>query len=305
MERTRRIVVGVDFSVHSESALGQAGRLAALSGAPLSVVHVIEGLVLENLALATRTPELTVREAVTSGERLRLERLVARVVPAGVETSLEVRVGAPFEEILLCVGNTSADLLVMGTHGSSSPDGPAGSLATKCVRKASCDVLLVRGIHPGPFHHIVACTDFSETSGLGLRQAARIARRDNATLVILHTFVPPWSVYHYRAPTSEASPDFEIAFRRSLDTLMARFLEPFAADLAGLPVERKILESLSPGAGIVEFLSEHRADLAVVGTRGRSAFVMFLMGTTAERIVRDSPCSVLAVKPASVHNDSG
>ena len=32
---------------------------------------------------------------------------------------------------------------------------------------------------------------------------------------------------------------------------------------------------------------------------------MFLMGTTAERIVRDSPCSVLAVKPASVQSVSG
>ena len=303
MDRIRTIVAGVDFSRHSESALAQAGRLAQWSDSALLVVHVIDALVLENMERALPGAATYVRDTIIGRERERLESLAA-AVPAGVKTRVEVRVGSPFEEIMLCARDSAADLLVMGTHGTSRPDGPAGTLATKCVRKASCKVLLVRGIHSGPFRCVVACTDFSETSGIAVRQAIRVARRDGATLVVLHVFTPPWAVYHYRASTPEASPDFETAFRRFLDDMMKRFLEPFSVEMAGLPVERRILESISPGAGIVDFLGEQRADLAVVGTRGRSAFVMYFMGTTAERIVRDSPCSVLAVKPEADQGES-
>jgi len=38
-------------------------------------------------------------------------------------------------------------------------------------------------------------------------------------------------------------------------------------------------------------------NIVVVGTRGRTGMRAILLGTVAERIVRESPCSVLAVKP--------
>ncbi len=62
--------------------------------------------------------------------------------------------------------------------------------------------------------------------------------------------------------------------------------------------ERHLVESIHTGSGITEFLKERKADLAVVGTKGRSALKVFLIGTTAEQVVAESPCSVLTVKPA-------
>jgi nucleotide-binding universal stress UspA family protein len=38
-------------------------------------------------------------------------------------------------------------------------------------------------------------------------------------------------------------------------------------------------------------------DLVVIGSRGQTGIKRFLLGSTAERIVRESPCSVLVVKP--------
>ena len=46
-----------------------------------------------------------------------------------------------------------------------------------------------------------------------------------------------------------------------------------------------------------QYVEESSADLVVVGTRGRTGMRAILLGTVAERIVRESPCSVLAVKP--------
>lgn len=48
---------------------------------------------------------------------------------------------------------------------------------------------------------------------------------------------------------------------------------------------------------IARFAREKNADLIVVGTHGRRGLVRFLMGSTAEALLRDAPCQVLIVKP--------
>ena len=47
---------------------------------------------------------------------------------------------------------------------------------------------------------------------------------------------------------------------------------------------------------IVETAAEKKASLVVLGTHGRSAFEKFLLGSTAERVVRSSPVPVLTVR---------
>jgi nucleotide-binding universal stress UspA family protein len=61
--------------------------------------------------------------------------------------------------------------------------------------------------------------------------------------------------------------------------------------------------TLSPAEAIVDFLKKSGADLAVLGARGRSAMMTWFLGTVAERIVRESPCSVLTVKPEGFRFD--
>jgi nucleotide-binding universal stress UspA family protein len=62
-------------------------------------------------------------------------------------------------------------------------------------------------------------------------------------------------------------------------------------------VEHHLVGTQNVKVGIFEFLESSGADLVVTGTRGRSWLSGILIGTTAEAIVRDSPCSVLAIKP--------
>jgi nucleotide-binding universal stress UspA family protein len=51
-----------------------------------------------------------------------------------------------------------------------------------------------------------------------------------------------------------------------------------------------------PSAEILRFLEENKADLVVLGTHGLTGLAHFFLGSTAEKIVRRSPCSVLTVK---------
>lgn len=49
-------------------------------------------------------------------------------------------------------------------------------------------------------------------------------------------------------------------------------------------------------AEIITTAKDEQADLIVIGTHGFSGLKHFLLGSTAERVVRDAPCPVLTVR---------
>jgi universal stress protein A len=50
---------------------------------------------------------------------------------------------------------------------------------------------------------------------------------------------------------------------------------------------------------IVREAQEAAADLVVIGSHGQTGLTRFLMGNTAEQVVRTAPCATLLVKPQS------
>jgi nucleotide-binding universal stress UspA family protein len=71
-----------------------------------------------------------------------------------------------------------------------------------------------------------------------------------------------------------------------------------AADLAkqhGREIQFKVLRGHA-AQRIVEFARDERADLIVIGHSGHTGTVGTFLGTTAEKIVRHAPCSVLVVR---------
>ncbi|HEV3203601.1 MAG TPA: universal stress protein, partial [Gemmataceae bacterium] len=62
-----------------------------------------------------------------------------------------------------------------------------------------------------------------------------------------------------------------------------------------IPVQHVILEG-DPATEIVLHAKEAGIDLIVMGTHGRTGLERFLIGSVAEKVMRDAPCSVLVVK---------
>jgi nucleotide-binding universal stress UspA family protein len=87
---------------------------------------------------------------------------------------------------------------------------------------------------------------------------------------------------------SYADPDF--AGEEHLRELEAEL----AATGLGYCIEQRV--GREPAGEVVAAISEHRARLVVIGLRRRSPVGKFLMGSTAQSILLDAPCSVLAVK---------
>ncbi len=300
----KSLVVGVDFTPCSASALRQAIRVAEPNRATLRVIHVVEMLVVKDLEEALSPFQTDIRAGLIQDAGKTWKEFTADI-PGASGLELAVEINHPVVAILRRVREHSADLLILGTHGTSPPDRGAGTLATASVRKAMASVLLVTELHTGPFRSIVACIDFSATSQKALGQAVRMAAHDAAVLHVLHVFNAPWHRLHYRAPTPQASPDYQKQYRDGLRRRLEAFCEPFHDEMAQIETRYAVFDFPGHGGGITEFVKQVDGDLVVLGTRGRTNLRDLLLGSTAERVVRDAPCSILTVKPEGFEHPLG
>jgi universal stress protein E len=194
MNKLNRILVGTDFSHCAHSALQQAVRLARWNNAHLHALHGVEYLTLSDAAWPSHIPhEKLERDAVAEAKQ-RLQRWLDEA-GASSEAQALVDVGAPIDRVLRRVRETKTDLLVLGVTGSSMIPMGAGTLATKCLRKAPTKVMLVHEGHTGTFRKVVDCVDFSEQSREAVAQALRLAAQDGSEVHFLHVFTGPWGRY--------------------------------------------------------------------------------------------------------------
>lgn len=138
---------------------------------------------------------------------------------------------------------------------------------------------------------ICCAVDFSEPSRKAMREAAELARRLGAELVLVHSFVPPPVV----------ATDMLVS-TRDLGTLVAEELEQTlaawrsdAATIAGGPVTTALLAG-EPEKEIVRYARDHPVDLLVLATHGRSGLKRLVLGSVADAVTRRAPCPVLVVR---------
>jgi nucleotide-binding universal stress UspA family protein len=110
-------------------------------------------------------------------------------------------------------------------------------------------------------------------------------------LVLLHVISPMYPI-GFRVPVSaykRLAAAETAAARKQLVALLAR------ARSAGAKAAVTILEG-RPADRIVHAARVRRADLIVMGTRGRTGLPRLLLGSVASRVVSMSPCPVLTVR---------
>jgi nucleotide-binding universal stress UspA family protein len=290
------ILVGVDFSASSKAALAEADYIAHWEGGELHVVHVI--------AIDDADPALTmaaVGEEVFAGMREKLKTFTEETANLCGKKAYHVYAGNPFEQMMALVESTGTDLLVLGSHGTGEKSNHVGAIASKCVRRSRVPVLLVRRQHAVGYKKLVVCVDFSAASQEAVEYAAEIACNENAELHILHVWCDPWGAYTFPV---EGLDHFMIekqlqvakdAAQRRIDKMRADLMrEYFAANIS-----TSVVEAPTVIKGIVDFINERKdMDLVVVATRGHSKVSEFFIGTTTERLIHKSPCSVLTVGAA-------
>jgi nucleotide-binding universal stress UspA family protein len=285
-----KILCPTDFSAGSERALRVAARIANESSAELVIAHA---WYVPPPAVAGEYvfPPYLIQDMVDDSQRS-LDIAVRDVTEAGAKhVSGKLVTGIPWVEITQLLEAQAFDLCVLGTHGRTGVSRILlGSVAEKIIRHAPCSVLAVRpDSQPTPFAHALVPTDFSDSAHFALDQAAALVRPDGA-ITLLHVL---------ELPVSYAGEIRMADFARDLDKYAAAALDREAARLQRMtPAKVHIVSRIGyPGAQTLAAIeADASIDLVVMGSRGRTGLKRALLGSVAEKVVRNARCPVVVAR---------
>lgn len=297
MGHFRRIIAAFDFSPCADAALAHALRLAQSDGAEIIVLHAVQPLLYNRVWLDEKAAALlpTITQLLDDAA-IRMRNAVATHA-ASCRVRQEVVEGHALGTILEWCERLRPDLLVLGAHSILDAYRHMGYTASGAIRKAVAPVLAIHTPTSEGFGKILVATDFSNTSAVALRHALRLVTSEKAAVEILHVYPDPWEGVQPPAWHRETVPDFSERYAERVRQHVEAWAKPLADATPGVSLSFAAVQHAKPGRAIVERAIERGADLIAMGTKGTSNLKYIFLGSTAERVLREVPCSVLAVKP--------
>lgn len=288
----KTILCPIDLSDFSRPALAHAAALSRWYRAEVKVLHVFAAVMPPATLGAYPGWMLEVPESRDSIAS-ELQSMLEPFTSAGVPLDLHIAEGSAATEIVRHASELPADLLVMGTHGRGGFDRFAlGSVTEKVLRKAPCPVLtLPPGAAPltdtVEYRTIVCPTDFSSSSDAGVQWALSVGRMADAAVTVLH--VIETETDDEGTPRAQSSAALADAAACELRSLVTRYIQP----------ANRVTELVAYGKPYREILrtaNDCKADLIVIGVRGRGPVDLTLFGSTTNQVVRRATCPVMTVR---------
>ncbi|QDT02101.1 Universal stress protein E [Rubripirellula lacrimiformis] len=300
MRAFQKILVYAGTEQH-ETTVPAAIELAVENKARLTLMDVVKPIpkALGMMTDVAKPEEL--ERLVAADRRRRLLEIAESFSNANVPMDVVVAIGDPATEITRQVINDEHDLVIKMADGSSPANRLFGSIARSILRICPCPVWLLKPQAHGDFDQVLAAIDVNsedqqhvDLNRKILELAYTIAQRDKAQLHV----VAAWQLWMEDSIRRHAGDEAVDSIRKdhqakvhsALDELLQT---PYAeADDVHLHLRHG-----SPAAVIRSVADEVQADLMVMGTVCRTGVAGFLIGNTAETVIPDLTCSLLALKP--------
>jgi nucleotide-binding universal stress UspA family protein len=307
------ILVPLDGSLLAEQVLPYAQALLA-PGAALLLLEVMEepepipGMWGQELV-----PVEDIRRMLKDLAQDDLKRAEATLPGERPPVLLEVTGGEPAEQIVRIAAEHQVELIAMTTHGRGAMGRWFfGSVADRVARSATVPVLLLRPTEhePGPasIRRLVVPLDGSALAEEALPTARKLAKRLGIPLLLVtvidvlrHIPVPLSPFVAFDASAYQAA-------MAQFDARAAAMLDSASAELTrisewlereGMDVSSQVMHG-SPFVEIAQALQE--GDLLIMTSHGRSGVRRWLLGSVAEKLVRDAPVPVILVPVAARHS---
>ena len=207
-----------------------------------------------------------------------------------------IQKGDPFEEIIDAADDRDDDLIVMGApRPRRFLESLRGTTLERVIRASTRSVLSVRSQTRGPYKNVLIATDMSDTSAQAIGTAYRLGLLTETRVTVVHAL---WHRGRHMVPHSAMTIDVmqkQIAAEKAGTKKKLRaFLD--GIELGALRIESRVAEG-TPQMVVRDCVAELEPDLVVLGTRGRSGVLRFVLGSVAEDLLSWLPVDVLAVPP--------
>lgn len=317
MRRFRKILY-----VHEENSpialetLQLALEIAGKSGGQVDLVTMLEP---PAVTFASNISLLLQSRWVKESED-ELQQLAQTVRPEG-GLNTKVIEGRPHIQVVREVLRHDYDLVIKPVGTSGFLDRLFGRLDMHLLRNCPCPVWLSKGEAYGAFDSVLAAVDADVELSLDnhtdnppakealnrqiLELAFSLCADNKARLHVGHAWYPPFlsPFSRARANVPQAEIDAYVTTVKRIHTSWLRRLMDQASSWVGEDIAESVrlkthLPQGDPEVEIPKLISDVQADLVIMGTIARTGVSGLVMGNTAETILDQITCSVLAVKPA-------
>ncbi|CQD15416.1 universal stress protein [Mycobacterium lentiflavum] len=285
------IVVAVDGSAASDTAVVWAARDAAMHHIPLTLFHAV-------VTPTTTWPPVPYPDSVL----VKLEddcrqqlahafKLAEEAMPAGHQVTITKEFVYSTPALALIKMSDDAEMIVVGSSGRGLlARGVLGSVSSTVVRHAKCPVAVIRDEDvPDPQHGpVLVGIDGSPASELATAIAFDQASRRGVDLVALHA----WSdVAILELPAFDWE-SVEAEAERSLTERLAGWHEQYP----DVTVRRLLVRDL-PAQQIIQQTKSLEAQLVVVGSHGRGGLTGLILGSVSNTVLHSVLVPVIVARP--------
>jgi len=296
--KIQKILWAYDGSKESDEALKYAVFLAKKFGSEITGVYVS---VMPIMSMYLNYPHFeselffSLMEQAEKHHKSKLNSIENELASQGLRFNGRVIKGEPAKDIVEIARGEKSDLIVMGKRGLGLIDRVLiGSTTLKVLRKSDIPVLSVKKRDEKStveIKNILVPYDISEKIDSALNYAINLGEEASANISV---------VYVVRLE----SYDFEIPYNLLENLTMfasnelAKRVEEIKLKL-GIKSEIKteVIQGLNPALSIVNHASSKNTDLIVINTHGRKGIKRLILGSVTEKVIQESHCSVLALKP--------
>jgi len=295
----RNIFCATDFSEFADVVLAYGVAMAKRFDANLYICHVVDLPTVSAYGEAVFDP-IEYQQRFMESARQEIDRLLG---DAGVMYQPLITIGNTTEEIARLANEYIADLVITATHGRAGLKRFfLGSVTERLMRTLPCPLLVLRGSEEFaeqsaseqfPFKRILVGCDFSADSDMALDYSLSMAQEFESELHLVHVVEP--SGYKDLFKLSQESGE---KFKEDLYGMIKEKLNSLVPTeaLAWIKLKTNLLVG-KPYAELIRYAEINDIDMISLGIRGHGMVEELLVGSTTDRVIRQSPCPVLSICP--------
>lgn len=275
----KKIIVPIDFSEHSEYALKTAAKLAKKNNAELLALHMLE---MSDIILSA-SDGLQNQKAVFFFKlaEQKFENFLKKDYLKDIKVTPIVKHFKVFSEVNDVAKKHNADLIVMGSHGTSGVmEFFVGSNTERVVRNADIPVLVVKNnVSQINFEVVTFACDFSEDCISAYINAVKMFGKTGSKMYFVYVNLP------------------NDRFRSSIE-IERRVVNFFTKADGNLDRMSDVhyVSDYTIEDGVLNFSNKIGADLIVIPTHGKKGLAHFFEGSIGEDVANHSTLPVMTFK---------
>ncbi|MFY7670220.1 universal stress protein [Tenacibaculum sp. MEBiC06402] len=274
----KKIIVPVDFTLHSENALRTAAFFAKKFEAEILVVHMLEISTPVISASPSYVNEQTIFELKLAEKKF--NSFLDKPYLEDVKVTPVIKHYKSFSDLHRTAEEEKVDLIVLSSHGATGfKEMFLGSNAEVVVRNSTVPVLVIKGLPiDDVFKKAVFACDFSDDFIEPFKKTKEILDFFNCEMQLVYV----------------NTPGAKFRTTKEKNERIDKFLNKLDLDRGQLEIAE--VADYTIEEGIMEFAKVNESDLIVMPTHGKHGIEHFFEGSIAEDVVNHAKLPVLTVK---------